>query len=558
MKFTNINLIDGGEVFEYKVGYRETDLYHTTTKLRYTSQHIPETNATVIQLFSEKNTLYHHINAWYKYYPSNWQKVYLPALEGQEEYKNILISDAANGLYVGPYGDLDVSRLITKTDISQITVYFPYYSLNTKQPDIKYALTVYMWLNGFKVILGSYLVNRFNACANMNPLVDPSRYYDEYTVDIINPKTIVYSEAWKAFREVLCNEQPNSNYTGIDLVVQLDPVEFDEESECYTNILSCAGGENVIVMYDNVEDMKLSITHNLFASEGEKPLINCSLSFHSEYKQDVDGLKEYIQETYGVDKNFYDLRISYDLALRNDDDIYFYNMSKPELGECLLSYDFESIDSIGMSNFERISWEWIDAYEAENKAPLYLQCMSNIYIKNIKTGEESLLLYFKSNNIPLTHDIMSYFLYPRMSVVDELDEFWALKKVELNNVNMNLYNIDVVNKTENIIKQFDYVNNDSKSNIVQPVFYRVQPLSSITLHRGVVENIAINLDQYKSKVKRFKLKIGNTTLVESGRVKAGIIFVSNPSNMTGIPNAGVYHVLNERGNVVTSGNYTCI
>ena len=416
-----------------------------------------------------------------------------------------------------------------------------------KYNNLKYALTVYIWLNGFKVILGSYLINRVDACANTNPLVDNRMYYEEYNVNIINPRKIVYGEEWKTFREVLCKEKESSNYTGIDLILQLDPIEYNEDSDCYVNILTCSGGENIISLSDfNEDDMRLSISHNLFSNDDNLPKINCVLNFNSEYEQTLDGFKEYIIETYNIFPG--KINISYDLALRDDDNIYFYNTHSGED----LTYDFYDIDSLGLSDFERISWDWVNAYEKANKTPLYLQCMTNVYIN------DNLFLYFKSNKIPMTNEILSYFIYPRVSIADELDEFWKLKKVELNSVDMNLYNINVVNKTENIIKQFDYVSGDSKSNIVQPIFYKVQPLSSITLHRDVVENIAINLDQYKSKVKRFKLKIGNTTLIEAGRVKAGIVFVTNPANMSGVSKSGVYHILNERGSVVTSGNYTCI
>lgn len=553
MKFANLNISSGGEKYEYKVGFEEVGKMMVTDDLHYTSAFLPTTNINVIHFFNNATTLNYKYNSWVTQKPELKHKMYLPAKQElmPVEYVKYTQYDA---IFYDEWSET-IGSMPTTVKMSNVSVFFPNYSLETDMNGVKYAFNVYIWINGFKVILGSYLLNRFNATARTSNLKELEDYFDVINIDIIDPKSLIYDDEWRVFRETICKEKEFSNYVGVSLCFDLEPVEYDEESDQYLSILSSSGGENSIVISNYEKDeMHLSISHNIDSNDtSSNPGISCSLIFHKSYNNDMEGLKEYLMETYNTLVE--DVYISYDLSLRNDDNIYFYNI-KSEIKE--LNCKFDQIDELGMSDFERISWAWMEAYEQQESAPLYLQAMCNIYIKSKVEEEFRLFLYFKSNKIPFTQELCSYFTSPRSNMYETLDDFWNVKKINLDNLNMNYYTINAVNKTENIIKHFDYVSTDSKSNIVQPIFYKAQPLSSITLHRDVNENIAINLDQYKSKVKRFKLKIGNTIVPESGRVKTGIIFIIKANQIAGVSSSGVYHVINERNDVVTSGNYTCI
>jgi hypothetical protein len=104
----------------------------------------------------------------------------------------------------------------------------------------------------------------------------------------------------------------------------------------------------------------------------------------------------------------------------------------------------------------------------------------------------------------------------------------------------------VNNTTVNIIKLDSPV--DAHTGIIQPVFFRVSKGSTITLHSGVRENVAINLDRYKSAVKTFHLKIGDGVYKETGRVDAGVVF-----NVQVTGNYSKYLVLDENMTLVTTG-----
>lgn len=104
----------------------------------------------------------------------------------------------------------------------------------------------------------------------------------------------------------------------------------------------------------------------------------------------------------------------------------------------------------------------------------------------------------------------------------------------------------VNNTTVNIIKLDSPV--DAHAGIIQPVFFRVSKGSTITLHSGVRENVAINLDRYKSAVKTFHLKIGDGVYKETGRVDAGVVF-----NVQVTGDYSKYLVLDENMTLVTTG-----
>ena len=112
----------------------------------------------------------------------------------------------------------------------------------------------------------------------------------------------------------------------------------------------------------------------------------------------------------------------------------------------------------------------------------------------------------------------------------------------------------IVNKTVQHVTQMTS-QTDSKANIVQPVFFRARELANIILHPAVTENICINLDAYKAQVSSFFIKVEGTTFPEIGRTEAGVIFKVQGNMLPGSQNAGVYYILNQDADLVTTGKY---
>jgi hypothetical protein len=127
---------------------------------------------------------------------------------------------------------------------------------------------------------------------------------------------------------------------------------------------------------------------------------------------------------------------------------------------------------------------------------------------------------------------------------------------------MKLYNINAVNKIENNVININRPE-DTKSGLIQPMFYRSVESININIHPKVIENICINLDIYKSKVDTFILKIEDSIFPEIGRTQAGVLFkIKNPTiikNEQGKEKlSGVYYILNQDNELVTSGKYNYI
>lgn len=97
---------------------------------------------------------------------------------------------------------------------------------------------------------------------------------------------------------------------------------------------------------------------------------------------------------------------------------------------------------------------------------------------------------------------------------------------------------------------------DSHVGIVKPVFIQAKASAGIVIHPQVNENIIINLDRYKSSVSAFTLKIEGAYFSEIARMPNGIVFNVQGNKLPGAITEGIYYILNEMGDLVTTGKYT--
>lgn len=124
--------------------------------------------------------------------------------------------------------------------------------------------------------------------------------------------------------------------------------------------------------------------------------------------------------------------------------------------------------------------------------------------------------------------------------------------------NSNNLDNSIIFNTSNII---------NNQNIIQPVFIKTYDLQTIYLVPNVTQNIAITgLEKFYNKVDYFLLKIGSSYQTrEVGRLanNSGVVFkvtteitnqFSSNNDDTGNNNINKYHILNEKGEYITSGN----
>ena len=156
-------------------------------------------------------------------------------------------------------------------------------------------------------------------------------------------------------------------------------------------------------------------------------------------------------------------------------------------------------------------------------------------------------MYIFSNDIPISQDVFKYL------VIDMNNDLQYINLEELKD--MKQYNINAVNKIINNVIKVDKPG-DSKSNIVQPIFFKSVDSNSIIIHPEVTQNICINLDRYKSKVSSFILKIEGVSFKQIASTSQGIIFKVIGNSLPNKKSEGVYYILDDNYELVTSGKYT--
>lgn len=97
---------------------------------------------------------------------------------------------------------------------------------------------------------------------------------------------------------------------------------------------------------------------------------------------------------------------------------------------------------------------------------------------------------------------------------------------------------------------------DYKANIIKPVFFRSRDLGNLIVHPEVTEQICINLDAYKSKVNSFILQLEGISFPEQGRTAAGVIFKIIGNRLPKSKTSGLYYILSQDSELVTTGKYT--
>ena len=97
------------------------------------------------------------------------------------------------------------------------------------------------------------------------------------------------------------------------------------------------------------------------------------------------------------------------------------------------------------------------------------------------------------------------------------------------------------------------VSTNNQKIIFKPIFYQVSNLQNISIRSAITQIIGINLSEYITKVTAFKLIIDNKEIIEYGRHDIIILFKINANDLSS--EAGTYHITNEDGTYISSGNW---
>lgn len=408
-------------------------------------------------------------------------------------------------------------------NISSFDLFFPRYSVETYNTNVSYVITINTWINGVCVFLGSKLINRNNALAPENGVRRflNDEYYEYIRINCVDPFNLIYANEWKDFRNVFCNEPIyngglQKNNTASNINITLTPVK--NINGLWVKMDEYDSSQSAILL-TNKNDSNYFAPVLTFKNENGNPEFNCKLRFNEVYE---NNLEEYLAETYQIQVNE-DFKIKYCFIIGDKENPYkykenHYNTAIEQSSFYLNDFCFESWD------------DFIDGMSA------------NVVVIIQRFDEDILVL--SSNRVFITQEEFRYLLQQ------------PIRNVDLQNIDMELKNYNVVNVIENKIVTVDRPN-DTKANIVKPIFIKVQDSDTIRLHNSVTENICLNLDAYKNKVEAFILKIGDMNFYEIGRVNSGIIFKVIGTNLPE-QNEGIYYILNEDGELVTNGKYKLV
>ena len=416
------------------------------------------------------------------------------------------------------------SNILPNTyNISSFDLFFPRYSVETYNTNVSYVITINTWINGVCVFLGSKLINRNNALAPENGVRRflNDEYYEYIRINCVDPFNLIYANEWKDFRNVFCNEPVyngglQKNNTASNINITLTPVK--NINGLWVKMDEYDSSQSAILL-TNKNDSNYFAPVLTFKNENGNPEFNCKLRFNEVYE---NNLEEYLAETYQIQVNE-DFKIKYCFIIGDKENPYKYKENH---------YDTAiEQSSFYLNDFCFESWDdFIDGMSA------------NVVVIIQRFDEDILVL--SSNRVFITQEEFRYLLQQ------------PIRNVDLQNIDMELKNYNVVNVIENKIVTVDRPN-DTKANIVKPIFIKVQDSDTIRLHNSVTENICLNLDAYKNKVEAFILKIGDMNFYEIGRVNSGIIFKVIGTNLPE-QNEGIYYILNEDGELVTNGKYKLV
>ena len=498
MIFDNINILGGPDSFMYMIGYEQAENIAAGSKYTYSVK-----NDNVL-IFDEDVEYIKNEN---NYIPCTKEGV----------------------------SSIDIPKEIK---LSNIYLFFPRYSIDAYMYIVYYALTLYIWISNKRIDLGTKIINRIDALANDKYKLAEDDYYEYITFPIADPYEIIYSKEWENFRKNVCKQETGKqlNNSGSLLYCSLHPVVKNQENYIFAD--NYFGGQNSLNIsnLDLSNYINLSISDNIDVDDNKDVEVTFTLNFNKYYENNI---AKYLKETYDIEDAVY----YYKLVLADGKNQLYNELS----GDYLNNEETKTLSKNSIIEpyiFDREKMKHI--FEGMNMSS-YVDGMKLIGVFNVfsipKEGEKSeLLLSIISNDIILPKEKFVYFLNE------------GIENYTINLQNMNITQINAVNKIENKIIQIDKPN-DSKSNIIMPVFFKVNDLANIVIHPAVNENISINLDAYKSKVKSFIIQIEGIQFFEIGRKESGVIFKIVGKKLPQSINKGTYYILNQDQDMIVSGKY---
>ena len=432
-----------------------------------------------------------------------------------------------------------ITLSLTNYKKSTLRIYWPTDSVDVYNRT-KYVFTASIHISGVEIVLASRIVSRIEdalACPNGVQRFGNNEYVEYTDFDIIDPSSIIYDDGWDSFRKNVCGEPQDSNSEGSQIGFSLIPVEQSTDSrDEWIMRVGYVGSQNSINVSGPDNNLSLNLQFDINSdSYSGTPMIVCTANFNPIYDND---LVLYLKETYGLISPAvrYELIVSKDRLLAVAATNYHLDILQKQ--SPLTTENHYSINSFMFNDWTEyvpgmIIYGTINIYDL------------SFYDEGTSVDDMDELFSIKSNPLPITQKEFRFLTTNNNNH----------KKYDLSQLDMDTYNITIPNITNKTVISYDNIS-DSKSNIIQPVFFKTFDLESIVVHPAVTENISLNLDIYKSKVETFQLQLEGVLFPEIGRLSSGVIFKIQGNRLPKEQMDGNYYILDQTGTMVTTGKYT--
>lgn len=418
------------------------------------------------------------------------------------------------------------------TDQYIIRVYFPQYSVDTFHSKTKYILSLSTWIKNIKIDLGNFLFERKESLA-----CPPKRFggmdeYCEYVEFTISDVFQILQSNDSVLRDIILGDG-SRNF--LDMCSQLYVSLFvvDPSGDQYIKNDEWDGAQNCIDLFnkDEQNDLKLHMNYDC-----ESRNIILDLKYHDPYSSESN-IEDYLYTIY-YDS---DMEAITQYLVMDEENIYYEESRYVNIwGVNEFTFNIDSHETI-FPEFENLpnifsSWDnWKEGLNIKANISFY------------KSGHpEDIFMTIFSNRLVLTKELFSKMVQFDMDVLP--------KKIDLTELDMIDNNLTAINKIiqENVVVT---PTDSTKNHLIQPVFYQTKELSNFIVHPDVTENIAINLDSYKSQVSRFRVQVEGVIFNEIGRSSKGVIFKIQGNMLPKNTNEGDLYILNQDNELVTTGKY---
>lgn len=282
-----------------------------------------------------------------------------------------------------------------------------------------------------------------------------------------------------------------------------------------------------------INDSDAIIVKDYFKRKGENVDVTKYDILKEKYKEmKLQSLYDEMIENINGELDFIGFRIIIGSDINFDHIIYDQNVK----------IKFNELDDFAF-NINDIFEEWNNVYDGYYAARI-------IFIDRLLGTE------IVSNSVILSPEWIKYMIHSSNERIMEFNNI-DVKDIDDDMIKYNfLENIRcVVNKKSNndntVIRS-----GGSPKILYKPIFYKVNELQNVKIRRNIKQKIGINLAEYMTKVSQFKMLINGVEYTEYGRADAYVIFEISGNNFSS--SAGMYDILNQDDEYISSGNYSLI